>query len=270
MNYNNLPDNKKQVVDNICSIVSEHNEVASSRIYGSWLTLDKCSDMDIAILVKSAEGIISSEHVNSLKELRDRLTKESGANTDIDLVPHTEDELMDKCSPIWNPRQNPSLQFSLLLGGDFPVPVANQIETPYSVADLKIIQMHDARTICRRQILRSLTGERGRIFVSKLKHGAGDAIILKACKEHTPLLYGPSETDKCFTEFDNLYGVDSTNVRNLITNHLGGITHDDGLCLLKWYEALFNLSTKGSSHGIAYQKVCDEMANAQISKRNIQ
>ncbi|MDP4031342.1 MAG: hypothetical protein Q8P60_00550, partial [Pseudorhodobacter sp.] len=185
--------------------------------------------------------------------LRDYLVAETG--NDIDLVPHTMDELDDVRSPLWYPRYNPSLVSGKVVKGEFAISTITKSEQKFSFADLTAYVIHDNRTICRRQLVRSLQGESGRIFVSKLLHGAGNALTFHACQKKTEYLCSPSDIDQSFKILDGVYGVDSNPARAFLQSCKYSFDFEKGLLLMSWYESLVAMVfDKANAH--LYQTAC--------------
>ena len=98
---------KKLVLAKIKDVLFENGYILSARTYGSWLHKEKTVNVDIAVIIPSQLGVVESAVYESLKELRLNLIEKT--NCDIDLIPHTIDEIEDLRSPLWYPRYNPSL-----------------------------------------------------------------------------------------------------------------------------------------------------------------
>ena len=128
--------------------------VISAKIYGSWLYDEMSADCDIAILIPSVSGLVDCNIYRLLLNLRDCLVAET--DNDIDLVPHTTDELEDIRSPLWYPRYNLSLISGKIIKGEFKVFPITKNDQKFSFADLAAYVIHDNRTVCRRQLIRSL------------------------------------------------------------------------------------------------------------------
>lgn len=178
-----------------------------------------------------------------LRKLRQRLCRTF--KIDIDLVPHTIDEIKDINSPLWHPRYNPSLVFGKDIKGKFPI-------RPISYGQLSIRNrfnptsfiLHDTRTITRRQVIRSLKGEQARIFLAKLSHGSGNALTyISSCKKQK-YSTDPSNIKQAFETFEPLYDINCKKIlsyiqecKKIITD-TGGLPIKRALNILSWYELL--------------------------------
>ena len=110
---------KELALSLISSALVASDCVLSAKMYGSWLCDETSVDCDIAVIVPSVSGVVDSNVYRLLLSLRDRLVAETG--NDIDLVPHTIDELDDIRSPLWYPRYNPSLVSGMVVKGELSV-----------------------------------------------------------------------------------------------------------------------------------------------------
>lgn len=245
---------KASILDKIVHALQETDCVTTGRIYGSWLYNERSVDMDIAVIVKSEFGVVNPQSYRMLGDLRSSLCRETGQ--DVDLVPHTEDELADRSSPLWYPRYNPSLVSGQDLKGTLHVSPISLMEDSFSFADLTAYVLHDNRTICRRQLVRSLSSEEGRIFVSKLLHGPGNALTYQACKMRSDYIAPPSDLDGCFEAFDRLYGTNSSPAIEFLRQCKSQIDQEMAYLLMNWYENLVNVVLKGSHFKKGYQDVC--------------
>jgi predicted nucleotidyltransferase len=248
--------NKELALSLISETLVASDCVLSAKMYGSWLCDEMSVDCDIAVIIPSVSGVVDSNVYRLLLSLRDRLVEATG--NDIDLVPHTIDELDDLRSPLWYPRYNPSLVSGVLVKGEFSVLPITKNERMFSFADLTAYVIHDNRTICRRQLVRSLQGESGRIFVSKLLHGAGNALTFYACQNKTEYLSSPSDIDGCFEALDRTYGVDSKPARAFLRGCKRSFDFEKGLLLMSWYESLAALVFNQESAHL-YQATCDHL-----------
>lgn len=190
---------KHLVLDCIQTKLVGLDVVLSARLYGSWIHDERSVDVDVAVVVPSFQGMVDSDTYTVLRETRRELCR--ATECDVDLVPHTEDEFSDKRSPLWNPRYNPSLVFGETIKGAFPINPICGDDQLFGFMDLAAYVIHDNRTICRRQLARSLSEAEGRIFVSKLLHGPGNALTFFACQNGRPYLSSPSDLGECFARF---------------------------------------------------------------------
>lgn len=245
---------REQTLQRVEEALQDISCISSARVYGSWLYNELSVDMDIAVMVQSNFGVLSLEHYHVLRDFRSSLSAKT--DQDIDLVPHTEDEFTDRNSPLWYPRYNPSLVFGRNIKGSFRVAPISTAAHTFSFADLTAYVLHDNRTICRRQLVRSFNGEEGRIFVSKLLHGPGNALTYQACRHKLNYAVPPSNLDGCFKAFDQFYGVDSASAIEFLSSCKKMIDFERGVLLMNWYESLFNLAIHGDQFKDDYQHIC--------------
>lgn len=248
---------QNSIVSLIRQEIASCKDIDLARIYGSWLYHEGSVDVDIAVIVPSEYGLVSSDTYKNIREIRKTLCGLTAC--DIDLVPHTTDELTVLASPLWYPRYNPSLFFGEDVKGRFPVESAAQNTTKFSFADLTAYVMLDNRTICRRQLIRSLSQKEARIFVSKLLHGPGNAVTYHACVNHLQYKIPPSNLTECFAEFDCVYGVNSIPALNFLNRCKGILSFEDALHLMRWYEHLVNLTLYGDKYTMFYNGVCNHL-----------
>lgn len=236
--------------------------ILSARIYGSWLHNEKTVDVDIAVMVSGEYGIVDQDVYRSLSELRKGLSNETGS--DIDLIPHTLDEFRDNRSPIWYPRYNPSLFFGETIKGKFSITPVCKKSVNFDFSDLTAYVLLDNRTICRRQLVRFLEGEAGRIYASKLLHGPGNALTYYACKNQVDYLCSPSDLVMCFEIFDEVYNLDSKMALHFLNNCKKDISFDKAVKLMSWYEHLVGLTLIPSFPHEKYQSICNKLGSLQI------
>ena len=220
----------------LSKIIRKEKFIKSARIYGSSLYSEDVIDLDVAIMIPSSRGIVNHSVYKTLYKTRGRLCKLFGI--DIDLVPHTIDEMKDINSPLWHPRYNPSLVFGRNIKGKFYIRPLSKPTNPASFI------LHDTRTIARRQVIRSLKGEEARIFLAKLAHGPGNALTyISFCKGKKYDL-DPSNIRQAFEAFDTKYMIDSKKVLSYIENSkkillkTGKLPMKRALNILSWYELL--------------------------------
>lgn len=245
---------KEQTQKLVGDTLSSLNFVVSGRVYGSWLCDESSVDLDIAVVLESKDGVVQSDHYRSLRYMREELVSKTGF--DIDLVPHTVDEFDDLNSPIWYPRYNPSLWFGQDLKGSFQVSPVSDLKHRFGFAELTAYILHDNRTICRRQLVRSLNAEEGRIYISKLLHGPRNALTYHACKHQTAYKCSPSELSKCCEEFDKTYDVDSRRAVGFLRSCKAAMSFEKALMVMTWYENLVNLVLKGCDYRETYLETC--------------
>jgi predicted nucleotidyltransferase len=240
---------KQNLLEIISQMVNAEPCILSAIVYGSWLYDERSVDADIALIVDSIYGIVSSETYYTLRNLRSKLCEETGQ--DIDLVPHTRDELTDKNSPLWHPRYNPSLVFGTIIKGDFLIANAAESDQEFTSADRAAYVLHDNRTICRRQLVRSLNYEESRIFISKLSHGPGNVLTREACMRGVGYICSPSNISGAFQIFDRMYKVNSSGVQELIRickSEGCSLNIKDALRLMCWYERMMALTFYHNEH----------------------
>jgi len=249
--------NRNALIEIVRDVLSDYECIVAAKVYGSWLYNEQSVDVDIALLVQSLDGVVLEIDYRTLKKLRRILGQ--ATKCDIDLVPHTYDELELLTSPLWYPRYNPSLIFGSDIKGEFPVKSITSKKKKFTFADLTMYVLLDNRTICRRQLIRSLTVQEARIFVSKLLHGPGNALTYHACVNHVPYEIPPSDITGCFHLFDDIYKVDSAPALSFLNQCKKGINFTQALQLMRWYEHLVVLVLKGERHMNSYQFVCMEL-----------
>jgi len=245
---------REKIVEEVDTTLQNADCVESARIYGSWLYNEQSVDMDVAVIVRSEFGVVDPEDYRMLRNLRLSLCEKIGQ--DVDLVPHTDDEFIDRNSPLWYPRYNPSLVFGRNLKGDFRISSISISAHSFSFTDLAAYVLHDNRTICRRQLVRSLSIEEGRIFVSKLLHGPGNALTYHACKSRADYTVPQSDIEECFNSFDRLYGVNSLPAIDFLRRCKESIDQERAYLLMNWYEHLMNIVLHGDQFKTAYQHSC--------------
>lgn len=208
----------------------------------------------MAVIVRSEFGVVNPQDYRALRELRLSLCEKTGQ--DIDLVPHTDDEFVDRNSPLWYPKYNPSLVFGQNLKGDFRISAVSTSAHSFSFANLTAYVLHDNRTICRRQLVRSFRDEEGRIFVSKLLHGPGNALTYHACKSKSNYTLPPSNLEECFDAFDRLYGVNSLPAIDFLRRCKESLDQEKAYMLMNWYEHMVNVVLHGDQFRANYQHAC--------------
>lgn len=233
------------IIPKLSKIIRKEKFIKAGRIYGSSLYSEDVIDLDIAIMIPSSCGIVSHSVYKRLYRTRERLCKLF--RIDIDLVPHTIDEIKDINSPLWHPRYNPSLVFGRNIKGKFCIRPLSRPTNPASFI------LHDTRTIARRQVIRSLRGEEARIFIAKLAHGPGNALTyLSFCKGRKYDL-DPSDIKEAFEAFDTRYNLDSKRISSYIEEskkillNTGKLPMRRALNILSWYELLVMVVLSHSS-----------------------
>lgn len=230
-------------IDMIRNYLKNNQHVLSAVLYGSSNFDDgRYEDVDIAVMVPSSGGVCDFGIYSELRRIRQELSKLLGG--DVDLVPHTEDEITRPISPLTFPKYNSSLVFGIPVKGRFPVSIPSNSQT-YTQADLAEWVMSDTRTITRRQILRPTGEEEIRIFISKLAHGPGNFLTMWAlkegCQEHK---INPSDFKNSFEIFGEITGVEINPILHWIRVLKKGIKEgyfspEDAFPLITWYENMF-------------------------------
>lgn len=245
---------RERIIEEIGFTLQNTDCIEHARVYGSWLYNQQSVDMDVAVIVRSKSGVIQDQDYRTLRELRLSLCEKT--SQDIDLVPHTDDEFIDRNSPLWYPRYNPSLVFGRNLKGSFQISSISTSMHSFSFADLTAHVLHDNRTICRRQLIRSLRSKEGRIFVSKLFHGPGNALTYHACRNRVDYTIPPSDLEGCFDAFDRLYGVNSLTAIDFLDRCKKSLDQEKAYLLMNWYEHLMNLVLHGDQFRTFYKRSC--------------
>lgn len=102
-----ISDEKVRILEYVKTVLEKSKDILSARVYGSWLYSEESIDLDICIMIPSNKGIVDSSVYQRLKIERRKLSEKTGQ--DVDLVPHTLDEINDFRSGLYYPRYNPSL-----------------------------------------------------------------------------------------------------------------------------------------------------------------
>ncbi len=228
-------------IELIRDYLSTSDDTLSARIYGSsCFERDTSEDVDLAVMVYSDDGVCDFDLFDRLRITREELS--SLIKGDVDLIPHTTDEL-GRLSPLNFPRYNPSLLFGIDVKGSFPVEPINS-SRHFSLEDLCEFVLLDSRTITRRQILRPTSEENIRIFLSKLAHGPGNVMTFLSAKEGSnSYLANPSDIKQSFLKFHEYIGLDMSAVLswiNVLRHSIKEKTFNpsDAFPLITWYESL--------------------------------
>ncbi len=190
------------VIIKIKSDLESLDFIDTAILYGSSVKSRLSRDIDIAIIFKDNDGIIPAHQYKLLYDLRNRISKETGF--DIDLVPHTNDELTDTISPLYNPRYNPAISKGILLKGNSLISEIK--EETFKMSDIARYVLLDNRTITRRQLVRSLKREEFDIFLSKLGHTPGNILTYRAILNGVPYFSNPSDLDESARILDSQNG----------------------------------------------------------------
>jgi len=255
---------KREVLERIKSGVEKSKDILSARVYGSWLHSEESTDLDICIMIASEEGVVNSDVYKRLKSEREELAEKTGQN--VDLVPHTMDEINDFRSDLYYPRYNPSLVAGIDVKGKLDIEPIFDKNDSFTYADLLAHILLDNRTICRRQIVRSLNPAESKIFASKLLHGPGNALTYHSCKQKVPYLVSPSDLAASLEMYDKIYNVDSGPAMDFLSSCKKGLNYENALILLTWYERLVNVVLYGNQHKEGYQKYCAEIGRSKTAQ----
>lgn len=219
------------------------NFIESAKVYGSFLYSKDSIDCDIAVMVHSKNSIVDQSIYKQLRKLRHKLS--TLLKIDVDIVPHTADEVKNTKSPLWSPKNNPSLSFGVDIKNKFPVPDFSSIcSLSLTAANGALFLLQENRTILRRQVLRSIKNEEMRIFIAKISHGPGNTLTYLSLKNKGSYKTDPSNTLQSFKAFDAVYNLDSRRVltyikksKQIISKN-GQLPLHRALKILSWYETL--------------------------------
>jgi len=241
----------------VAKSLGDNQHIISARVYGSWFFNHDSEDLDIAVMIPSRRGVVEPGVYQELRDLRRELCLST--DCDIDLVPHTMDEVTNMQSPLWYPRYNPSLVSGKDIKGSMCIESSCNRTELASFADMTTYVLLDNRTICRRQLVRTLSKTEARIFVSKLLHGPGNALTRYACKHSLHYICSPSDLIQCFKHFDDIYNVDSTPAMNFLQKCKQGMNYGQALKLMLWYETLVSLVIYSETQAEQYSQVCENI-----------
>lgn len=248
------------ILERLRTRFEKSEDIVSARVYGSWLHSDKSKDLDICLMVPSIGGVVDSEVYRRLKEDREELGKETGQ--DVDLVPHTQDEISDHRSDLYYPRNNPALVSGRDIKGHLDIKPIFDKDDQFSYSDLTAHILLGNRTVCRRQIVRSMLPEEAKIFASKLLHGPGNALTYYACKQKMQFLASPSNLSQALGKFDQIFNVNTKPSVDLLMSSRKELKPENAPRLLKWYEHLTALVLGGEKFSEEYNKYCLELSKA--------
>jgi predicted nucleotidyltransferase len=230
----------------LVSILLKEDIIQSALWYGSSLYSEDAPDFDIAIMIPSRNGVVDSLVYKKLYNVRKLLCK--ALEIDVDLVPHTEDELLNYNSPLWNPRYHPALCFGKNIKNQFPnlLPPSRLSKLKFNYSDLIVSRLFDTRTVTRRQLIRSMQCEESRIFIAKLSHGVGNALTYISLINHQNYLSDPSDIKSSFKIFDSVYKISSERILLLINECKNIVSKGRNLSskkilnMMSWYEYLLH------------------------------
>lgn len=229
----------------ISNFLKEEKFIKSARIYGSSLYSPRnIFDIDVALMISSNSGIVNHSIYEKLCKIRKRLCDVIKA--DIDIVPHTKDEIKDVNSTLWHPRYHPSLTFGRDIKGRFPVPKSSLPPSIFKKrVNLASYNLYDTRAVTRRQALRFLKGESARIFIAKIAHGPGNALTKLSLEKRSSYKVNPSDIKQSFKIFESVYKIDSKEAliyikesEDMVFSKEGKLSFKRALNLLSWYELL--------------------------------
>lgn len=246
---------RKEVLNTVIQTIQDCSEISAAKVYGSWLFDETSVDLDMAVMVPSAGSVVESSVYVALRDLRTELCGRVGQ--DIDLVPHTEDELTNPISPFWYPRYNPSLVYGMDIKGSMDIGPVTFRQDMFDYSSMAEYVILDNRTITRRQLARTLSPEEARIFASKLLHGPGNALTYIACKRRIKgYIRSPSDLRGCICAFDREFGLETGPATGFLEACKRGIGFTDALRLMRWYEHLVSAVLYGGEHRARYTEAC--------------
>ncbi len=243
----------------LSELLEKEKEILAAKVYGSWLYLEKSLDLDVAIMVPSENGIVAQDTYRKLKTFREGASRKTGQ--DIDITPHTQDELGDFRSPFYHPKYNPALVDGRDIKGKVDIRPSFDLGIKFGYEDIAAHMLYDNRTICRRQIIRSLNAEEGRIFVSKILHGPTNALTYNVYKNKTLRSSPPSNWIESLREFDAIFRVNSGPALDFLRRCEANLDFDMALKLLGWYERLIVLVLRDGDNPDFYKIYCEELNN---------
>jgi len=250
---------KLEILESVKNYLEKSKDILSARIYGSWLFSEKSIDLDICTIIPSRDGVIDADVYSSLKDLRKMLCEKT--KQDVDLVPHTTDEIEDLRSTLYYPRYNPALISGVDIKGKLNLePIFNK-NTKFDFGDLTAYILLDNRTICRRQLVRSLNPEESKIFVSKILHGPGNAVTYHSCKNKKPYQANPSNFKESLTFFDEIFKVNSKPAEDFLQYCRKDLDFEKAAKLMQWYEHMVSLVLYKKGN---YEKFCLELSKIKF------
>lgn len=258
-----LSEYKQAILRFVTEALQEMDFIIAAGVYGSWLHHDNSNDIDIALIIDSKHGVVNPECYYLLKEYRQSISRE--INQDVDLVPHTEDELDDLCSPLWYPKSNPSLCYLYPLIGNINLKSISVVKQIWQVQDLAAFIIHENRTVCRRQLTRHINGESGRIFVSKMLHGAANALTYYSCRGRAGFVGNPSNVDECLDRLDLYFDLDTSAARNFLLSCKENLNYDRALQMMYWYEHLLGTVLHHQPSTREYSLCCQKLETMPIN-----
>jgi len=257
-----LNEKKKKDLKIIKDAMNDLEFVIAAGIYGSWLYHPESSDIDIAVLIASQDGVVEPNHYAELNEYRHGLS--DLLHQDLDFIPHTEDELTDLRSPLWYPKSNPSLCYLYPLKSQIDVRPISMVKHHWLSQDVAAFLIHENRTVCRRQLTRHVDGEAGRIFVSKMLHGTANALTYYACRARSGYVCTPSDLNDCLLKFDFYFGLDTSLAWDFLLGCKKSFDFDKARRLMCWYEHLLGNVLYGRPTTSEYARCCREIRSIDV------
>ncbi len=145
------------------------------------------NDLDIAVVLEEA-SVIPAETFQKLFHIRKKL--QEFYKVDIDLVPHTLDELeKNTISPLTYPHNSPALAFGIPLKGELPN-IYKLIDVNHKVSNADLLKFHlslDRATI-RRFACKKCTPKEKQVFLNKLSSIPQTIINIQALISNTSLI----------------------------------------------------------------------------------
>lgn len=254
----NLSERKERTLDILRKSIEQIPEIISARVYGSWLHEEDSIDLDVAAVVASEDGVVPAGSYGRLRTLRNSLLKDIG--NDVDLISHTEDEVEDIRSPFYNPCYNPSLVEGRDIKSSLAIRPSYALKDVLNFGDLAASVLYDNRTVCRRQLVRTLSEEEARVFIGKLSHGPGNALTLYACKHHIGYIESPSDWFGALYQCDELYGLESDPALDFLRECRSGVDEKTAAALMNWHEHLLAATVRRGDAVKRYNDFCKTLA----------
>ena len=151
-----------EILNQISTAVNKENCILDAILYGSSKYDFSNVDIDVCVVIRTVWGKMDADTIQSLKKIKQSLSYST--RFDIDLVPHSIDELSDFCSPLYYPKYNPSLSNGIRLKGN-AIKDSN-FSLTFNASSLAKFVILDTRTITRRQILRDSKPNEIHVFLA--------------------------------------------------------------------------------------------------------
>ncbi len=183
------------MLEEIKERLSKNSFIYAAIYYGtSSVSLNEKEDLDLAIIL-NVDSEIDLDYFIKLIKIRKELIEIS--HKDIDLIPHTLDEVIDNLSPLYNPRYNPPIVYGKILKGQIKISVPSNILVKQSDILKSYISLD--RTIIRRLICRDYSCSDNIVLINKIKKIAPNIINYLTIKNNI-----------------NYYNIDENNIENNI------------------------------------------------------